>query len=156
MNDAVTAVVLAAGAGTRFGGGKLLAQIGGRPILQHVLDALAAAGVDDVVVVLGADTDAIEATIDWRSERRVRNLTRGEGCRAPSRIGIKAVADDARPRSSPSAISPWSRSQRSAPSWTPRPTRPDRSSCRWSARTRLGRNPSSCAAAFGLVAEAEE
>jgi hypothetical protein len=49
----VTAIVLAAGAGRRFGGGKLLARLDGRPILQHVLDALAAAGIDDPVVVLG-------------------------------------------------------------------------------------------------------
>ena len=42
----VTAVVLAAGAGSRFGGGKLLASLEGRPVLQHVLDRLAEAGVE--------------------------------------------------------------------------------------------------------------
>jgi molybdenum cofactor cytidylyltransferase len=94
MNDKVTAVVLAAGAGTRFGGGKLLASIGSRPVLQHVLDALATAGVADVVVVLGDDSDAIEAAVVWRSERRVRNPDPGRGLSSSLRIGIEALGDD--------------------------------------------------------------
>jgi len=95
MNETVTAIVLAAGAGTRFGGGKLLAPIGGRPVLQHVLDALATAGVGDVVVVIGDDLDAIEAAIAWRSERRVRNPDPGRGLSSSLRVGLDAVGDDA-------------------------------------------------------------
>ncbi len=91
----MTAVVLAAGAGTRFGGGKLLAPIGGRPVLQHVLDALAAADLSDVVVVLGDESEAIEAAIAWRSERRVRNPHPGRGLSSSLHIGIEAVGDDA-------------------------------------------------------------
>ena len=41
----VRALVLAAGAGSRFGGRKLEARVDGKPILQHVLDALAEAGL---------------------------------------------------------------------------------------------------------------
>ncbi len=55
----VAAVVLAAGGGRRFAtsggsGHKLLAAVGGRPVLAHVLDAVTAAGLDEVVVVEGA------------------------------------------------------------------------------------------------------
>ena len=96
MDDKVTAVVLAAGAATRFGGGKLLAQIEGRSVLQHVLDALAAAGLVDVVVVLGDDFEAIEASIAWRGERRVHNPDPGRGLSSSLRTGIEAVGEDAR------------------------------------------------------------
>jgi molybdenum cofactor cytidylyltransferase len=55
----VAGVVLAAGAGRRFTesggeGHKLLALIDGRPVVEHVLDAVRAAGFDEVVVVQGA------------------------------------------------------------------------------------------------------
>ncbi|HUP83456.1 MAG TPA: NTP transferase domain-containing protein, partial [Candidatus Limnocylindria bacterium] len=49
------AVVLAAGAGKRFGGQKLLAELNGIPILQYVLNLAAVAELDPVVVVLGAE-----------------------------------------------------------------------------------------------------
>jgi len=88
---AVTAIVLAAGSGSRFGGGKLLATFGGRPVLQHTLDAIAGAPVDDVVVVLGAEAPAIEAAIDWRTERRVVNPAPEDGLSSSLRVGFGAV-----------------------------------------------------------------
>lgn len=90
----MTAVVLAAGAASRFGGGKLLAPIEGRPVLQHVLDRLAEAGVHDVVVVLGDDAAAVEKAIEWRTERRIRNEDPGHGLSSSLRLGIEAVAAD--------------------------------------------------------------
>jgi CTP:molybdopterin cytidylyltransferase MocA/SAM-dependent methyltransferase len=91
----VTAVVLAAGAGSRFGGGKLLAALEGRPILQHVLDRLAGSGVDDVVVVLGSDAAEIERVIEWRGERRVRNPSPSRGLASSLQVGVAAVGDAA-------------------------------------------------------------
>ena len=87
----VTALVLAAGAGSRFGGGKLLAPIGGRPVLQRVLDAVADAGIDDVLVVLGGDAAAIEAAIEWRNERRVVNPAPEHGLSSSLQVGFDAA-----------------------------------------------------------------
>ena len=95
MNERPVGLVLAAGAGTRFGGGKLLATIGGRPIVQFVLDAIAAAGLADVVVVLGADAEAIEAAIHWRTERRVVNPEPERGLSSSLQIGFEAAGADA-------------------------------------------------------------
>ena len=91
MPGRVAGVVLAAGAGSRFGGGKLLASLDGRPVFQHVLDRLAEAGVEEVGVVLGHDAEAVEAAIDWRDERRVRNPEPERGLSSSLRVGIEAL-----------------------------------------------------------------
>jgi molybdenum cofactor cytidylyltransferase len=92
---AVVAVVLAAGAASRFGGGKLLASLEGRPILQRVLDRLAEAGVGEVVVVLGHGAAEIERAIDWRTESRVRNPDPSRGLSSSVRVGIEALPSTA-------------------------------------------------------------
>ncbi len=94
MPTRVAAVVLAAGAGSRFGGGKLLASLEGRPVLQHVLDRLAAAAVDEVVVVVGDEAESIERGIEWRGERRVRNPDPSRGLSSSVQVGIDALAPD--------------------------------------------------------------
>jgi len=89
------AIVLAAGAGSRFGGGKLLAPLEGRPILQHVLERLEAADLDEVIVVVGADADAVEGAIDASAARLVVNPVPDEGLSSSLKVGIGALSDDA-------------------------------------------------------------
>jgi len=53
-------LILAAGRGTRFGGGKLLAPLRGQPLVQHVIDAVVTARQDGVLagaVAVVAATD---------------------------------------------------------------------------------------------------
>ncbi|MDQ6794569.1 MAG: nucleotidyltransferase family protein [Chloroflexota bacterium] len=69
----VAAVVLAAGSSSRFGSPKALAELEGKPILEHVLDAVREAGIDEIVVVLGHAGDEIQHGIEWLDERLVRN-----------------------------------------------------------------------------------
>jgi CTP:molybdopterin cytidylyltransferase MocA len=83
---------LAAGRSTRFGSPKLLVNLEGRPILQHVLDAARIGGLDPVVVVLGDEAEAIEAAIAWAGERRVVNADPAGGIASSLRAGIDAVA----------------------------------------------------------------
>jgi CTP:molybdopterin cytidylyltransferase MocA/SAM-dependent methyltransferase len=86
--------VLAAGAGSRFGGTKLLARLHGRPIMQHVLDTLALAELGDVIVVLGHDRDAVEAGIVWRDERRIANPDPDRGLASSVQVGMAALGPD--------------------------------------------------------------
>jgi len=58
-SDAFEAVVLAAGAGVRFGGGKLLAPWADGVLLDAALAAAFAAPVARVLVVTGADAEAV-------------------------------------------------------------------------------------------------
>jgi molybdenum cofactor cytidylyltransferase len=62
--------VLAAGTSSRLGRPKQLLDLGGKPLLQRVLDAAVASALDEIVVVLGHAADEIAQAI--RSEGRVR------------------------------------------------------------------------------------
>lgn len=59
----VDAVVLAAGKGTRMKSdlAKVLHPLAGRPLLEHVLDTVGAAGITRTVVVVGHQAAAVEA-----------------------------------------------------------------------------------------------
>ncbi len=89
----VVTIVLAAGASRRFGSPKLLAELDGRPLLQHTLDAVAAAGLDDVVVVLGEGARDVEQAISWRGERLAVNPRPQDGLSSSLRIGLDAAVE---------------------------------------------------------------
>jgi molybdenum cofactor cytidylyltransferase len=94
----LAAVVLAAGAGSRFSdqpGGKLLALLDGRPILQHVLAEVRDFGPTATVVVLGHGAARIESSIDWAAEDRVINPDPDRGLASSLRVGIEALRRDA-------------------------------------------------------------
>jgi molybdenum cofactor cytidylyltransferase len=94
--ERVAAVVLAAGQGLRFGGQKLLAPLGDRPLLQHALDAANASSLSPIVVVLGADADAIAAGVRSGRALLVRNLDHATGQASSLRVGLRSLdASDA-------------------------------------------------------------
>jgi CTP:molybdopterin cytidylyltransferase MocA len=57
-------LVLAAGAGTRFGQPKQLAELDGLPLLEHSIVSMTAAPIGRVVVVVGASADQVMARVD--------------------------------------------------------------------------------------------
>jgi molybdenum cofactor cytidylyltransferase len=81
-------VILAAGAGTRFGPSpKLLARLDGRPLLEHAI----AAQIDPVFVVLGANAEEVLGGIDWMWAQPVLCPDWREGIAASLRRGIEAA-----------------------------------------------------------------
>jgi molybdenum cofactor cytidylyltransferase len=80
-------IVLAAGAGRRFGGPKQLAPLAGRPLLQHVVDA----APDPLTVVLGAHADQVRAAVDFDGVDVVICKDWQEGQAASLRAGVEAV-----------------------------------------------------------------
>lgn len=64
-----TAVVLAAGMGTRMKSDlpKVLCPVLGRPMIEYVLDALAAAGVERVIAVIGYRADDVRTALAQRT-----------------------------------------------------------------------------------------
>jgi CTP:molybdopterin cytidylyltransferase MocA len=86
------AIVLAAGGARRFGAAKQLALLGGRPLLQHAVDAvLAVPALEDVVVVLGARGDAVAAGVDLGRARSVRCEHWARGMAASLQAGVAAL-----------------------------------------------------------------
>ncbi len=93
-----TAIVLAAGEGSRMGDPvKQLADVGGRPLLQHVLDALAATGLEDSVLVLGHEAERVaEAVTTPAGMRVVVNTRYAEGQAGSLRVALDAAPETAR------------------------------------------------------------
>jgi molybdenum cofactor cytidylyltransferase len=88
----IGAVLLAAGASTRFGAGnKLLAELGGRPLVAHAADALLASGVDVIVVVTGRDSEQVRQILARTAVRFAHNegWIRGMGSSIGS--GLRAL-----------------------------------------------------------------
>lgn len=84
----VAGLVLAAGAARRFGSPKQLAALDGRPLLEHALAAVAAAGLDRVVVVLGSHAEQVLAGIDLQGAETVRSERWSEGQAASLACGL--------------------------------------------------------------------
>ena len=87
----VAAIVLAAGQGTRMRSRvpKVLHQLAGRTMIDHVLDTLAAAGVEQLVVVTGHAAEAVEVRLAGRVETARQEPQRGTADAV--RIGLARV-----------------------------------------------------------------
>lgn len=98
---ALDAIVLAAGSGSRFGGGKLTTDLGSGTLLDAALATAFAAPVRTVSVVWGADPRVLEATSRfaagtgqaWRL-RMVHARGHAEGMAASLRAGVAALPRD--------------------------------------------------------------
>ena len=91
----ISGIVLAAGSGTRFGGTKQLALHHGKPLAQYAIDALASAGVDELVVVTGHDADAVERALRLPPQGRfVLKPDHGTGQSSSLSAGLHALSDD--------------------------------------------------------------
>ena len=89
----VIGLVLAAGAASRFGSDKLAASLAGLPLLDHVLDALRAVPLQEIVVVTRPER-AIPAADDLQV---VVNPAPEDGLSSSLRLGLAAIAELAGP-----------------------------------------------------------
>jgi CTP:molybdopterin cytidylyltransferase MocA len=86
-------VVLAAGAGRRFGSAKQLAPFQGRPLLEHALLAMSGSALLDLrVVVLGANAGEILAAVERHGAEAVICADWDDGQSASLRAGVAALA----------------------------------------------------------------
>ncbi|AVO45389.1 NTP transferase domain-containing protein [Phreatobacter cathodiphilus] len=91
----LAAVVLAAGRSTRMGGpNKLLAEIGGRPLVRHAVEAALGAGLAEVLVVTGHQEAAVRAALADLPVRFAHNPDFPEGLSTSLKAGIAALGEE--------------------------------------------------------------
>jgi molybdenum cofactor cytidylyltransferase len=87
-------VLLAGGASRRFGAdNKLLAEVGGAPILAKVAREILASGVGELIVVTGAEHAAYVAALDGLPARFVANPYWDEGIGGSIAAGVRALSE---------------------------------------------------------------
>jgi molybdenum cofactor cytidylyltransferase len=92
----VSALVLAAGQSSRMGGrDKLLEPVADAPLLRHVVQALSASAVDEIVVVLPPDPGDRLAALAGTPARMVTNPRAAEGMGTSVGAGVTALRADA-------------------------------------------------------------
>lgn len=87
----ISAIVLAAGSSTRMGMPKALLDWGGQPLVRYQVEQLHAAGVDEVIVVLGYRGDDIRRVLRGLPCRAMLNPRFQLGRAGSLRIGAKAT-----------------------------------------------------------------
>ncbi len=91
----VIGIVLAAGSSRRMGEPKQLLPLAGRPLLQHVLDAAAAAALDAIILVLGHEAEAVRAAVTLPPHARsVVNPRYADGQSSSLACGLAAAGAD--------------------------------------------------------------
>ncbi len=91
----ISAIVLAAGKSIRMGFPKLLLQVRGKSLLQHVIDNALQSKVGEVIVVLGAGAAALRREIKQGKVRVIENASYEEGLSTSLRAGLRAVSPQA-------------------------------------------------------------
>lgn len=93
MGADVVAIVLAAGGGSRFGGPKQVASVGGLALVRHAVRAARGAGVSRVAVVVGGHAAAVGSAVAPDEVEVVHASDWDTGQAASLRAGLAAVRD---------------------------------------------------------------
>ncbi|HSM96260.1 MAG TPA: molybdopterin-binding/glycosyltransferase family 2 protein [Rhizomicrobium sp.] len=90
----IAAVVLAAGMSSRMGSNKLLAEVNGKPLVRHAVEAALASAAHPVIVVTGNEADRTKAALSGLDVSFVANPDFAKGLSTSLKAGIAAVPQD--------------------------------------------------------------
>ncbi len=91
MNPFVTGLVLGAGGSRRLGQPKQLLAYGASTLLGHVLGTARRCPFDQLLCVVGAESDDVRAAVDFTEVEVVENRHFGEGCSSSIAAALRAV-----------------------------------------------------------------
>lgn len=89
----VAALVLAAGASTRFRAPKQLQSLSGRPLLERTLDVARSTALAPKVVVIGAEAERVRREVNLRDFAVIENPRYAEGQATSLAAGLRALPD---------------------------------------------------------------
>ena len=87
----IRALLLAAGASRRFGAAKLVQPVKGKALIRWSAEALTAAKVSDIVVVVPPEHEAIRAALDGLDVRWIVNVDHESGIGASIAAGVRGL-----------------------------------------------------------------
>jgi molybdenum cofactor cytidylyltransferase len=91
----IAGLILAAGRSARLGRPKQLLDLGGRPLLQHVIDTAGAAGLSEIVVVVGHRASEVSSALTLPGGARILvNPDHESGQASSLRLGLEALGLD--------------------------------------------------------------
>ncbi|RYD02660.1 hypothetical protein N752_25400 [Desulforamulus aquiferis] len=90
----VSVVILAAGQSRRMGQPKLLLPLGQKTVIEHVVDQVARAQVDEIIVVLGAVKKEIAQLLSHRDVKLCNNPRYAEGQGTSVAAGANSVSEE--------------------------------------------------------------
>ena len=93
VHERIAGIILAAGGSTRFGEPKQLLDWHGKPLVSHVAQLALDAGLDPVVVVTGADHDAVSEALRGVQVAVACNPGWASGQGSSVRLGIEALPE---------------------------------------------------------------
>jgi molybdenum cofactor cytidylyltransferase len=90
-----TALVLAAGISSRMGKeNKLMAHIAGKPMIEHVVEAIKGSNIQSIVVVTGFESNRIKTLLNQQDISFVYNRNFRSGLSTSLKAGLKEIKDD--------------------------------------------------------------
>ena len=91
----ISGLILAAGEARRYGSTKQLAELAGKPLVQHAIDAAHEAALDEIIVVLGHDARAVADAIGLPDgARTVVNLAYASGIASSLAVGLSETSPE--------------------------------------------------------------
>ncbi|HDQ72392.1 MAG TPA: HAD-IIA family hydrolase [Chloroflexi bacterium] len=92
--EKIAAIILAAGASTRFGEPKQLLDWHGVPLLRHVTETALQADLDPVIVVLGSHAEAVRQALGTHGIQTAMNWRWEAGMSTSVQVGLAALPPD--------------------------------------------------------------
>jgi molybdenum cofactor cytidylyltransferase len=88
----ISLIILAAGKSIRFGENKLLYRLGGKAVIERVVESALGSQADEVLLVLGYDSERLKRIVSGARCRLIYNKDFEEGQSSSVKTGLASVA----------------------------------------------------------------